>query len=96
MANSGIPTNQELLVRLDERVKTLSEQMAMLQQTLISPAEHKILMQGYRDFDEKIGKLEVRQGKIEEKIARYVALASVFGGSIVSLAYDFIKSQLHL
>lgn len=85
-------SQRELLIRLDERVRTLVTQVTVIQASLIPKDEYKELSSKVSNNDQRLDKLE----RYKERIVGYFTIAGALGGIIASVISSYIKDLLKL
>lgn len=85
MSNKDLSlTQKELLIRLDERVKSLQSQVSAIQMGLISPSEHTALMEFSKEAREDIESLK----NWRAKVIGYIIGAGAASGGLASVVFQ--------
>lgn len=83
-------TQKELLIRLDERVRALQDQVTMMQSQLIPPSEHDSLMSTVKELDGRTTKLE----NFNSRLAGLVIGAGAGAGGLAGIIFQAVTGAL--
>lgn len=83
-------TDRELLIRIDERLKSVERQITAIQSTSIPPSEHAQLMLAVKDHDRRLDGFD----SFRVKMGVYIAIAGTVGGLIVAALSSFITDLI--
>lgn len=90
MSDTKNITDRELLIRIDERLKSVERQINAIQSQAIPPSEHATLLLAVKDHDKRLDILE----SFKIKMGVYVALAGAAGGLIVAILGSLITDAI--
>ena len=88
--NSLSMTQKELLIRIDERQKSMDKRLLNIETALINPSEHSQLMESMVSHESRLDALET----FKTQIVAYIGVAGAIGGLVVSLVTTFIKERI--
>lgn len=83
-------TQKELLIRIDERLKSVEKQVGQMQAKLISTSEHNQLMRSMTDHEKRINFLEDWRAGVVAQMAIIVAAVTTASTFLLSI----IKEKL--
>lgn len=83
-------TDRELLIRIDERVKSMETQLIAMRATAIPVTEHVSLMNSQKDHEARLQLLE----DFKLKLNAYMGLAGAIGGIVVAIVMSFFDELL--
>ena len=83
-------TQRELLIRIDERQKSMNDRLSNIEHALINPNEYRALNSKVIDHESRLDGLE----KWRIKIVAYATIASTVGAFFATILVDIIKSNL--
>ena len=90
MTDSSNVTDRELLIRIDERLKSVERQITSIQSTSIPPSEHATLLLTVKDHDTRINILE----SFKLRVGFYITIAGAVGGLAVAILGTLITDSI--
>lgn len=90
MSDTTQVTDRELLIRIDERLKSVERQITAIQSTSIPPSEHAQLLLVTKDHERRLDTLE----SFKLKVGIWIGIAGAVGGLVVSIFSSFITDLI--